>query len=240
MSAFHARSAVSEAGETLFSSYSLELWPMIFNFEPGLDSVKANQKVKYLSQRLSSSQVIVLIHRQTGGTKVIVENIYVYFLSKKYWFLTGLRTCRICIVASAKKVMFLSLFVCLSVCLSVSNFAQKLSNGFAWNFQGRLAMGANEQLLRFWWRSGSPTGYRDCFFDSSLLGDTESGINRLRCATLQCTACTSRHRHSNCDVITSPAHDRQRDWYRATGNTCLGGGKHCSSASSFVILVSVD
>jgi len=57
---------------------------MIFNFEPGLDSVKANQKVKYLSQRLSSSQVIVLIHRQTGGTKVIVENIYVYFLSKKY------------------------------------------------------------------------------------------------------------------------------------------------------------
>jgi len=31
--------------------------------------------------------------------------------------------------------------VCLSVCLSVSNFAQKLPNGFAWNFQGRLAMG---------------------------------------------------------------------------------------------------
>jgi len=32
---------------------------------------------------------------------------------------------------------------------------------------------------------------------SSLLGDTESGISRLRCATLQCTACTSRHRRSN-------------------------------------------
>jgi len=31
--------------------------------------------------------------------------------------------------------------VCLSVCLSVSNFAQKLPNGFAWNFQGRLVMG---------------------------------------------------------------------------------------------------
>jgi len=28
----------------------------------------------------------------------------------------------------------------LSVCLSVSNFAQKLSNGFAWTFQGKLAM----------------------------------------------------------------------------------------------------
>jgi len=33
------------------------------------------------------------------------------------------------------------LFVCLLVRLSVSNFAQKLPNGFAWNFQGRLAMG---------------------------------------------------------------------------------------------------
>ena len=33
-----------------------------------------------------------------------------------------------------------SLFVCLFVCLSVSNFAQKLPNGFAWNFDGRLAM----------------------------------------------------------------------------------------------------
>jgi len=36
--------------------------------------------------------------------------------------------------------------VCLSVCLIVSNFAQKLPNGFAWNFQGRLAMG---QRLNF-------------------------------------------------------------------------------------------
>jgi len=36
------------------------------------------------------------------------------------------------LITSAKeKVMFSSLFVCLSVCLSVSNFAQKLPNGFA-------------------------------------------------------------------------------------------------------------
>jgi len=47
--------------------------------------------------------------------------------------------------------------------------------------------------------------YRDCFPGLSLLGDTESGINRLRCATLQCTACTSRHRHGNYGVITSTA-----------------------------------
>jgi len=44
-------------------------------------------------------------------------------------------------------------FVCMSVCLSLSNFAQKLPNGFAWNFQGRLAM-ANEQMVKIWWQSG--------------------------------------------------------------------------------------
>jgi len=25
---------------------------------------------------------------------------------------------------------------------------------------------ANEQAIKFWWRSGSPSGYRDCFPDS--------------------------------------------------------------------------
>ena len=38
---------------------------------------------------------------------------------------------------SAKNDMFSSMFVC----LFVSNFAQKLANGYAWNLQGRLAMG---------------------------------------------------------------------------------------------------
>jgi len=52
------------------------------------------------------------------------------------------------------------------------------------------------------------------------------------CATLQRRACTSRHRHSNYGVITSPAHDRQWDWYRDTGKTCLGGGTHCPCVSS--------
>jgi len=49
---------------------------------------------------------------------------------------------------------------------------------------------------------------------------------------LQCRACTSRHLRSNYDVITSPAHDRQRNWYCDTGETCLGGGMHCPTASS--------
>jgi len=55
------------------------------------------------------------------------------------------------------------------------------------------------------------------------------GINRLRCVTLQRRVCTSRHHHSNYDVITSPADDRQ------PRQTCLGRGMHCPSASSFII-----
>jgi len=70
------------------------------------------------------------------------------------------------------------------VCLSVSLLAtlcknfrtdlhEILSDGWQW---------ATEQTIKFWWPSGSPSGYRDCLSDSSLLGDTESGIIRLSCA----------------------------------------------------------
>jgi len=39
----------------------------------------------------------------------------------------------------------------------------------------------NEQMIKFPWQSESPSGYRDCFPDSSLLGDTEwlADINLL-------------------------------------------------------------
>jgi len=36
---------------------------------------------------------------------------------------------------------YVIVIVCLYVCLPVINFAQKLPNGFAQNFQGRLATG---------------------------------------------------------------------------------------------------
>ena len=110
------------------------------------------------------------------------------------------------IITSMKEVMFLLLFVCLSVCLFVSSFVRKLPKGFAWNFQGR-SQWAIEQMVKFWRQSRSPSGYRDCFLDLSLLGDMESGINQLRCTVLQCRACTSRHHNSMYDVIMSPAHD---------------------------------
>jgi len=66
-------------------------------------------------------------------------------------------------------------YVVVVVCSSVfSNFLWKLqtdlheifSEGWQW---------ANEETVKFWWRFESPSGYRDCFPDSSLLGDTESG-----------------------------------------------------------------
>ena len=113
------------------------------------------------------------------------------------------------------------LFVCLPVACLLATLRKKLRNGFAWNFQGRLAMG-QWQIIKFWWRSGSLSGYRDCFPDSPLLGDTESCINRLRCATLQCRACTSRHRHGNYDVydvITSRAMTNSHD-RRALAEVC--------------------
>jgi len=98
--------------------------------------------------------------------------------------------------------MFSSLFVC----LSVSNFVQKNSERIRMKFTAKVGNGPLKKLVKFWWRSGSPSLYRDCFRDSSILGDTESGINRLRCSTLQCRACTSRRRHSNYDVVTSLRH----------------------------------
>jgi len=73
---------------------------------------------------------------------------------------------------SAKQYMFSSLFFC----LAVNNFAQKLPNEFSLHEIFREGwQWASECMIKFWWRSGSPFGYRDCFLDSSLLGDTEIG-----------------------------------------------------------------
>ena len=60
-------------------------------------------------------------------------------------------------ITSAKEVMFSLLFDCLM------------------KFSGKVSSGPNEQLIKCWWQSRSLAGYRDCFLDSSLLGDMESG-----------------------------------------------------------------
>jgi len=57
------------------------------------------------------------------------------------------------IIDSATENMQSSLFVCLFVCL-LASLHKKFWKGFAWNFQGRLAMG-QWTLIKFWWWSRS-------------------------------------------------------------------------------------
>jgi len=42
-------------------------------------------------------------------------------------------------------------------------------------FSGKVGKWPNEQMIKFRRRSGSSSKYSDCFPNSSLLGDTESG-----------------------------------------------------------------
>jgi len=64
-------------------------------------------------------------------------------------------------------------YVIVIVCLLATlqrNFQTDLHEIFGEGWQW-----CNEQMIKFWWRSGSLSGYRDCFPDSSLLADMESG-----------------------------------------------------------------
>jgi len=97
------------------------------------------------------------------------------------------------------------LFVCLLATLR-KNFRTDLHDMFCEGWQW-----ISEQLFKFWWRSGSPSGYRDCFPDSILLGDRES-----------LTALQLWHHY-----VTGPR-------YRETGKRGLGGGLHCPDASHAV------
>jgi len=76
--------------------------------------------------------------------------------------------------------MFSSLSVCLFVCLFVCWFVcllATLSKSFRTDLYEIFREGlqwASEQMITFWWRSGSPSGYRDCLPYSILIGDRES------------------------------------------------------------------
>ena len=73
--------------------------------------------------------------------------------------------------------------VCLSVCLSVcllATFCKKLRTDWHEILRESWPWATNEQVVKFlwrtfWWRTGSPSGYRDRCTDSSLMADTESG-----------------------------------------------------------------
>jgi len=71
-------------------------------------------------------------------------------------------------------VHIITVFSSLFVCVSVSNFVQKLQMDLHEIFREDWQW-TNKQMTKFQWRSVSPSGYRDCFPDSSLLGDMESG-----------------------------------------------------------------
>jgi len=94
---------------------------------------------------------------------------------------------------------------CFRRCLSFSNFAQKLPlhkifrEGWQW---------ANEQTIKFRWRSGSPSGYRIVF--------------RIR-HYWEIQKVVNAHK--------SAAHTVSLDG--GTGKTCFGEGIHCPSASSW-------
>jgi len=97
--------------------------------------------------------------------------------------------------------------VCLSVCLSVCLLASLLKN-FRTNLHEILSEGlqwANEKMIKFWWRSGSP-------LDTGIVFRMRHHWKIRKVVSTDCaaqrTACTSRHRHSNYDVITSPAFGR--------------------------------
>jgi len=76
---------------------------------------------------------------------------------------------------SAKEDIVVCLYVCLSpgVCLLATlrrKFRTDLHEIFREGWQW-----INRQTITFWWRSGSPSRHSNCFPDSSLLGDKESG-----------------------------------------------------------------
>ena len=63
--------------------------------------------------------------------------------------------------------------ICFRRCLSVSNFAQKnfqTDSHESMKFSGKVGNGPLNLTIKFRWQSGSPSGYRDCFADSSTLG----------------------------------------------------------------------
>jgi len=58
-------------------------------------------------------------------------------------------------------IIVVCLFVCSLATLRKKNFRTDLHEIFSEGWQW-----ANEQRVKFWWRSGSPSGCRDCFLDS--------------------------------------------------------------------------
>jgi len=93
------------------------------------------------------------------------------------------------------------------VCLSVSNFAQKLVNGFAWNFQLRLALG-QWKMIKFWWQSG----WRIRF--ATLVRHTLAEVCTVPVLQVPTFPCCVMNFHLSC-------HELSREWLIRASCFCL-------------------
>ena len=116
-------------------------------------------------------------------------------------------------ITSAKEVMFSSL---LSVCLLATlrkNFRTDLHENFSEGWQW-----ASEQMTKFWWRFGSPSGYVDSFPDSTVLGDTE--IRKTPSTDCAAQHCSARHALAGITVATMTSYVTGR-WRRYAMSQCF-------------------
>jgi len=113
-----------------------------------------------------------------------------------------------------------------TVYFSLSNFAQKASQRICMKFSGKVDNGPMNRWLYFGGNPDHRLHTRIVFPDSSLYWDGESASSNSFILIRQMAA-----------VVIIKLEDterfaRWRDWYGYTGETCLGGGMHCRSASS--------
>ena len=90
------------------------------------------------------------------------------------------------------------LFVCLSATLRI-NFWTELHEIFREGWQW-----ADEQIIKFLWRSGSPSGYRDCFPDWSLLGHTRKRLTDINLLLILIRQMAALVRRALAEVCTAP------------------------------------
>jgi len=95
------------------------------------------------------------------------------------------------VITSGKEDMFSS-FVCMLAKKVRTDLHEIFREGCQW---------ANEQIIKFRWRSGSPSRYRICFPASSLLGDTKVFMKVLVILIRQMVAVVRR---SLTEVYTVP------------------------------------
>jgi len=150
--------AISSPDEFLVN-YVLQVFTYLHNSLQVLFNLPSFQALRVLVRSQVPPNLTVLNHRQRDHPPGTVKfRHFVALLPMLHWprhahitvSATTTLSFSIYLITSAKQS-------CFCHCLSVSNFVQKLPNGFAWKL-------ANEQMIKFWWRSGSPSVYRDLLF----------------------------------------------------------------------------